>query len=85
MSSSDLSKRCDVCNSELIDYGFPIKVDCPYCTIKDRLAVSINRESLAREALQACDNFLDYSHAGSGNQNLAYLYVKMLIKEWLNG
>lgn len=41
-------------------------------------------ETKAREALQAADNFLDYSHAGTGNQSLAYRYVKELIKKSLS-
>lgn len=41
------------------------------------------RVSFAREALEACDSFLDASHAGTGNQALAYRYVKALIKKWV--
>ena len=40
-------------------------------------------ETSAREALQACDTFLDYTHAGTDSQTLAYRYVKNLIKEWM--
>lgn len=32
-----MSDRCEICNSELVDYGFPQGVDCPNCALKARL------------------------------------------------